>query len=57
MKKQKPKQAPKGGKPKLGMRIVAMAEKRRAEQAARCKELEALFRGQAPKSTKHRAER
>ena len=34
----------------MGMRIVALAEKQRAEQAARCKELELLFRGQAPKS-------
>ena len=35
----------------MGMRIVALAEKRRAEQAARCKELESLFRCLAPKSS------
>ena len=47
----KRKQSPTKGKVKLGMRIVALAEKRRAEQAARCKELESLFRCLAPKSS------
>jgi hypothetical protein len=51
LKKPKRKKGPRNGKLKLGMRIVAMAEKQRAEQAARSKELEALFRGQALKST------
>jgi len=47
----KRKQSPTKGKVKLGKRIMALAEKQRAEQAARCKELELLFRGQAPKSS------
>ena len=45
MKKSKRKQGLARGKPKLGKRIVALAEKQRAEQAARRKELELLFRG------------
>jgi hypothetical protein len=50
LKKPKRKQGPWNGKLKLGMRIVALAEKQRAEQAARSKELESLFRGEAPTS-------
>jgi hypothetical protein len=45
LKKSKQKQGLARGKPKLGKRIVALAEKQRAEQAARRKELELLFRG------------
>ena len=45
MKKSKRKQGLARGKLKLGKRIVALAEKQRAKQAARRKELELLFRG------------
>jgi hypothetical protein len=44
--KSKRKQSLARGKPKLGKRIVALAEKQRAEHEARRKELELLFRGE-----------
>jgi hypothetical protein len=46
LRKPKPKQPPTTAKPKLGQRIVALAEKQRVERAARHKELELLFRGE-----------
>ena len=36
------------GEGQIGKADSGLAEKRRAEQAARCKELESLFRGEAP---------